>query len=253
MGDVLHTVTRGVGPRLVLVHGFTQTAACWGPIDDDLATDHELVLVDAPGHGGSASIQADLPTAADLLTDVGGRGTYVGYSMGGRLCLHAALSRPDAVERLVLISATAGIDDDGERAARRADDEQLARRIGEVGVAAFVDEWLAQALLADLTPAAAHRDARLMNTAAGLASSLRLAGTGSQQPLWSRLPALAMPVLVVVGERDAKFIDLGHRLSEAIGDNASVVVIPGAHHTAHLEQPDAFVAALRGWCRSSSR
>ena len=50
----LHAERRGTGPRLVMVHGFTQTGRCWGPEAEALATDHELVLVDAPGHGRSA-------------------------------------------------------------------------------------------------------------------------------------------------------------------------------------------------------
>ncbi len=58
----------------------------------------------------------------------GGRATYVGYSMGGRLCLHLAVARPELVERLVLVSATAGIDDRGERAARRASRRASWRR-----------------------------------------------------------------------------------------------------------------------------
>ena len=47
----LHADRRGAGRPLVLVHGFTQTGRCWGPAADELATDHELITVDAPGHG----------------------------------------------------------------------------------------------------------------------------------------------------------------------------------------------------------
>ena len=69
----LHRVERGDGPRVVLVHGFTQTLASWRPVADDLAADHRVVLVDAPGHGASAAVRADLPTAAGLLAEAGGR------------------------------------------------------------------------------------------------------------------------------------------------------------------------------------
>ena len=97
--------------------------------------------------------------------DAGGTGTYVGYSMGGRVSLHAALAHPDAVERLVLIGATAGIDDPDERAARREADDRLADHIEAVGVPAFIDEWLANPLFAGLTEATALRSDRLRNTA----------------------------------------------------------------------------------------
>ena len=120
----------GAGPpRLVLVHGFTQTGRSWATIAADLATDHEVVLVDAPGHGGSGAAPVGLVQGAELLVEAGGPGVYVGYSMGGRLALHAALAAPSSVLALVLVGATAGIEDPAERAARRAADEELAASI----------------------------------------------------------------------------------------------------------------------------
>ena len=60
------------------------------------------------------------------------------------------------------------------------------------------------------------------------------------EPLWDRLAALAMPVLVVAGELDAAYVDAGRRLADAIGANADLVLVPGAGHACHLERPDAF-------------
>ncbi len=117
-----------------------------------------------------------------------------------------------SVERLVLIGATAGIDDDDERADRRRADELLADHIEAIGVEAFIDEWLSTPLFARLTPSNDQRGDRLRNTAAGLASSLRSTGTGTQTPLWDRLGEIEAPVLVLVGEEDAKFRALGERL-----------------------------------------
>lgn len=234
---------------MALVHGFTQTRRCWGPVAADLARDHELVLVDAPGHGLSSAVAVDLATGGAMIAEVAGPATYVGYSMGGRFALHSALARPDVVERLVLIGATAGLESADERAARIADDERRAARIEEIGVDAFLDEWLALPLFAGLDDVAACRAERLDNSAAGLASSLRLAGTGTQAPTWHRLGELEMPVLVVAGALDTKFAGLGERLAESIGPNAELALIDDAGHTAHLEQPERFLAILRGWLR----
>lgn len=244
--QALASETDGAGARLVLVHGFTQTARCWGPVAADLAADHEVVRVDAPGHGRSAALLCDLPGTADLLA-AHGPATYLGYSMGGRMCLETALRHPEAVEALVLISATAGIDDADERAARRASDDALAQRIEADDVDAFLERWLALPLFAGLPPDARCIDERRTNTTGGLASSLRLAGTGTQAPSWDRLHTLAMPVLVIAGADDSKFTALAHRLAEAIGANATLAVLPGAGHTTHLEAPDAVLAALRPW------
>jgi 2-succinyl-6-hydroxy-2,4-cyclohexadiene-1-carboxylate synthase len=233
----------------VLVHGFTQTGRSWTAVADHLAADHEVVAVDAPGHGGSGAVAADLPDGAVLLGATGGRATYVGYSMGGRLCLHVAVSRPDLVERLVLVSATAGMDDPGERRNRRDADVALAETIERDGLDSFLQRWVAQPLFAGLPDP--DLDDRRRNTVAGLATSLRLAGTGTQEPLWTRLPDLAMPVLLVAGADDPKFVAAAERMSGLL-PHPTLEVIAGAGHTAHLEQPAAFLAVLTRWLTATA-
>jgi 2-succinyl-6-hydroxy-2,4-cyclohexadiene-1-carboxylate synthase len=210
------------------------------------ADGYEVVCVDAPGHGESAAVQLDLVAGADALGRTGGPATYVGYSMGGRLALHLAVASPELVERLVLVSATAGIEDALERAARRDADEQRAAEIERDGVAAFLDRWLASPLFATLPAAAADLDARRDNTPAGLASSLRLAGAGAQRSLWPDLAALPMPVLLVAGALDEKFAAIAARMAASIPD-AEVAIVDGAGHAVHLERPDDVLAVLRRW------
>jgi 2-succinyl-6-hydroxy-2,4-cyclohexadiene-1-carboxylate synthase len=243
----LHAERDGAGPTIVLVHGFTQTGGCWGPIGHDLARDHEVVRVDAPGHGRSAAIHAGLRTGGRLIADQGGRATYLGYSMGARLCLHLALADPELVTGLVLVGGTPGIEDAAERAARAAQDRALAARVRAVGVAAFVDEWLAGPMFAGLPAGARCVEQRRENTPEGLASSLEQAGTGVQDPRWDDLPTLRMPVLAIAGAQDERFAAIARRMVAAIGPTATLGLVPGAGHTAHLEQPEAFLAILRPW------
>jgi 2-succinyl-6-hydroxy-2,4-cyclohexadiene-1-carboxylate synthase len=243
----LHAERAGSGPPLVLVHGFTQTSRCWGPEAVDLAADHEVVRVDAPGHGRSADILAGLRTGGRLIADQGGEATYLGYSMGARFCLHLALANPELVRGLVLVGGTAGIEDDDERARRRAQDLATADRLRDLGLEAFLDAWLDQPLFAGLPPERAFRRERLENTVDGLRASLEQAGTGAQDPSWHRLHRLEMPVLVLAGADDAKFAALAERMVAAIGANATLGLVEGAGHAAHLEQPDRFLALLRPW------
>lgn len=238
------------GPPVVLLHGFTQTARCWAPVDEALAADHDVVALDLPGHGASQHHRADLAATAGLVAStvrqtVGRPVTLVGYSMGGRVALHVALAHPDVVARLVLIGATPGIEDDDERAERRRRDEALADRIEAIGVPVFLDEWLAQPLFAGLDSASSHRAERERNTAAGLASSLRLAGTGTQVPLWDRLGEMTVPVLLVSGADDTKFTAIAEAMVPLLGGPVPHVVVPGAGHTTHLERPDAVIPLLR--------
>jgi len=243
-GERLAATRRGRGPRVVLVHGFTQTARSWDTIAGRLVDGgREVVAVDVPGHGDSSAVVADLPTAARLVLHTGGRAGYVGYSLGARICLHVALERPDDVTHLVLVSGSAGVEVVAERAQRRAADEALAGSIERDGVDRFLERWLAQPMFAGLGGDAAGVKDRRRNTAAGLASSLRHAGTGTQEPLWDRLADLAMPVLLVAGERDTKFVALAERMAVLIPD-ADLRVVPAAGHAVHLEQPDTFTAAV---------
>jgi 2-succinyl-6-hydroxy-2,4-cyclohexadiene-1-carboxylate synthase len=233
--------------RLCLVHGFTQTGASWGPVAARLrAAGHEVVTPDAPGHGRASHQRAGLWEGARLLATEVGPAVWIGYSMGGRLALHIALGDPAVVAGLVLVSATAGIDDGEQRETRRAADEALAGEVERVGVDEFVDRWLRGPMWATLPAERAGVEHRRGNTVEGLASSLRLAGTGTQEPLWGRLAGVAAPALVVTGELDAAFGALGDRLAASL-PQATRVVIADAGHAVPWEQPDAFVAAVDGW------
>ena len=168
------------------------------------------------------------------------------HSMGGRIALYTALAFPGLVSRLVLIGASPGLADEAERAARRASDEALADRVEADGVEAFARGWGAQPLFAgqpEPVAAAAHAD-RMRNTAAGLAAALRGLGTGVMPPLWERLGGLAVPISLVVGERDDRFMAIAERMHGALTD-ARIVVVPRAGHAAHLERPDTVAAAIR--------
>lgn len=233
--------------RLCLVHGFTQTGASWAPVAARLrARGHEVVTPDVAGHGAASHLRTDLWGGADLLAEEVGEAVWIGYSMGGRVVLHLALAHSELVSRLVLVSTTAGITDDAERAERRRGDEALAAEVERDGVAAFVERWLRGPLWASLPPDRAGVEHRLRNTAAGLASSLRLAGTGAQQPLWDRLGEIVAPVLVVTGRLDPKFAAIGDELANAL-PSAAVAAIDGAGHAVPWEQPDAFVDAVDAW------
>lgn len=245
--------TAGAGRRVVLVHGFTQTGRSWRRVATLLAPAHEVVTVDLPGHGGSGRVRArDLESTAALLGQTCGQAAYVGYSLGGRCCLTLALARPDLVDHLVLVGATAGIEDPAERAARRAADEARAATLDPkdgspgIGVAEFLASWLAGPLFSHLDHDQADVAARLANDGPGLASSLRTAGTGTQTPSWDRLGELEMPVEVVTGSLDERFGALGERIARAVGANARHHVLPGVGHAAPFEDPEAFAALLSG-------
>lgn len=243
---------RSNSERLILLHGFTQTRHSWNSVIDHPNIDHHICRVDAPGHGLSPTFDESFATLADRLLETAGSGTYVGYSMGARICLQAAIndsgpSSNESVRRLILISGTPGIHDETERRQRRESDAVLARAIERDGVPTFLKSWLAQPMFANLVSDPAELEARLTNSAEGLSGSLRTCGVGQQDSLWDRLGELVVPILVIAGSRDAKFDDIGRRMTKAIGSNATFVSIDDAGHAAHLEKPHEVAAAITSW------
>ena len=245
-----HTVV-GEGPSVTFLHGFTQTGHTWLPVLEVLGTAVSATLIDAPGHAESLDGKQSLVDTATEIAELMPPGILVGYSMGARLALHVALQTPNKVTTLVLISGTAGIDSEVERSTRRDSDALLASRIIEIGVPAFVDEWLALPMFAGLSEQTANIPERLRNTAQGLADSLMYAGTGSQTPLWESLSQLTMPVILIAGERDEKFVSLAKRM-HALIPHSVLHVVPEAGHTVHLEQAEKFASILRPVIASSN-
>lgn len=236
-------------PAVVLLHGFTHTGASWDPVVTALGERYRAIAPDIRGHGSASEL---VPVTLEaVLDDVRAQApaegfTLAGYSMGGRIALHAALAMPGQVRRLVLIGASPGIADPTERAERRRADECLAREIEACEIDAFARRWAANPVLAglpDATLARVHAD-RLRSTPAGLARALRGLGTGALPPLWERLGELAVPVTLIVGERDGKFRGLAEAMAQRIAD-PGLMVVPDAGHAVHLEAPARVAEIIR--------
>lgn len=139
------------------------------------------------------------------------RGTLlVGYSLGGRLALHAALQRPELYRALVLVSAHYGLKEEKERLERRKNDEIWADKIENMGWEQLVSDWNRQPpFLGDPSPnpmneADFSRDV--------LAQAMRRWSLGNQENLKRELEELPLPVLYVAGANDAKFAQLAKAL-----------------------------------------
>jgi 2-succinyl-6-hydroxy-2,4-cyclohexadiene-1-carboxylate synthase len=249
---------QGSGRPLLLLHGFSGSAAAWEPHAGTFAG-RRVIEVDLPGHGRTHLPDPDLATversAADLADVLLGLAAapadVLGYSLGGRIALRLAIAHPEVVARLVLESPSAGIADPAARAARRAADEALARRIEEAGIAAFVDEWERKPVFATQAALPADRvrrirAMRLANDPAGLAASLRAAGQGSMEPLHARLGEVVAPTLVITGSLDT----IGRPRAELVAagiPGARLAIVEDAGHTPHDEQPEAFARLVQAF------
>lgn len=252
-GIKLNVEVRGHGLPVFMLHGFTGDANTWHSLCERLKDRYTTVLVDLIGHGESEAPEDmgrytmercvdDLLALADQLGIPDA--VWMGYSMGGRVCICLGVTAPQRCRALVLEGASGGIEDERERAARVAGDGALARRIEEEGVEWFVDYWESQALFAsqsrlDEEARLTLRKQRLGNRARGLANSLRGMGAGAQPRAYARLQGFQKPALFLAGEEDVKFVEMGRRMS-GLTPNGKFESINNAGHCAHLENPKQF-------------
>jgi 2-succinyl-6-hydroxy-2,4-cyclohexadiene-1-carboxylate synthase len=213
----------------VLVPGFTQTRASWRGVRRVLDESCEVVVLDVPARDTFAA------TAISIGMQ-GKRAVYVGYSMGGRIALRLALDRPELVSGLVLVSSTAGIDDETARRERIETDEARAVSVERDGVDAFLEQWLAQPLFATVPPDAPGLRERHDLSARYIAHCLRVLGAGAMEPMWDRLAELTMPVALVTGKADAKYEKIALSMLERMRTDVVHARLDGGH-SLPLEQP----------------
>src|SRR5260370_31813063 len=181
----LNYFVTGVGTPVTLRHGFSQSGRSWQEFISIMPSGWQWVVPDLRGHG-ETRIEPGAPCTMDACTadlemlwnDLGIQRTHlVGYSMGGRLALHVATRVPERLLSLLTIGAHAGLEEEA-REGRRQGDEALAQRIEQEGLEAVVHYRTALPRFAGLdrrgpSIVARVRAARVGNTLAGLAASLR--------------------------------------------------------------------------------
>jgi 2-succinyl-6-hydroxy-2,4-cyclohexadiene-1-carboxylate synthase len=256
----IHFEAAPAGLPLLMLHGFTGSTQSWQGTPEKLSAseqDIRPIAVDLIGHGQTSApddpdryqIEHAVADLVELLDRLEIEQTaLLGYSMGGRVALHLALTRPERISSLILESASPGIDDPQARDSRRASDVALARMIEDQGLTAFIDHWESiplfesQQSLPDEVRRR-QRALRLAQSATGLANSLRGMGAGAMTPVSARLKTLPMPLLYLAGEFDEKYRATGELLASNV-PHGRYVEIPGAGHTVHLEQPESYEDAV---------
>ena len=244
----LHVAEWGDGEPLLALHGFTGSCETWRPFGDAWPG-MRLLAPDLPGHGRSLAAPATIPATVEaLLALLDARGlsrvALLGYSMGGRIALRLALQAPERISALIVESASPGMADPAARGERVAADRALADRLERDGIAAFVDHWQSLPLWQSQKELpeqaqASLRAQRLANEPAGLARSLRAAGTGVDAPVLEALVDLPCPALFIAGALDARYCDHASAMA-ARAPRGRAARIAQAGHAAHLEQPEAF-------------
>lgn len=234
--------TFGQGPpRIVALHGFTLHGGMWDRVAGLVG--ETVAAPDLPGHGLTTIKPITMRTAVDaVVAFLAGCDSplLLGYSQGGRVALQVALARPELVGRLAVVGTTPGLQG-RERQLREAADDGLASRIERIGLARFIDEWLANPLVApdrvDEETRRADREMRLESTAEGIAAALRGMGQAAVADVSNRISELSMPVAFIAGGNDDKYVGYAQVMARALGLRADIV--PGVGHNVIREAPEA--------------
>lgn len=240
--------------RWVLLHGFAGSPAAWEPIAARLREHGEVLALRITGHAfapaASSSFVDEVERLAAEIQSSGFAGAQLaGYSLGGRLALGLTCRHPELISRLILIGAHPGLPaEDPSRAERVASDEAWAKKLEDQGMVAFEAAWAAQPIFASqlalAEPVQAQQRAlRLGHEAAALAHAMRVLSLG-RMPDWSNDYAqLRVPIDLLVGQADTKFLALAQRM-QALNPRARLTVAPDAGHNLLLEAPERVLERL---------
>ncbi|KAB7706012.1 2-succinyl-6-hydroxy-2,4-cyclohexadiene-1-carboxylate synthase [Bacillus aerolatus] len=253
-----HVEVTGSGEPMLLLHGFTGSSSTWSETVAFLKEDYQCIAVDLIGHGKSScpsdkerySIELAARDIKELMSKLGHSCFHIlGYSMGGRLALTLAVLFPEAVQSLILESASPGLKTKQERLQRQEADTLLAAKIEQEGINAFVEYWEKIPLFhtqkkLPLEKREALRKQRLQNSAVGLSRSLRGMGTGFQPSWWQKLSELTMPVLLITGTEDVKFTNIACEMSGLLQSSVWKKV-NGAGHAIHVEDCAKFGTIIK--------
>ena len=229
---------------MLFIPGFMQRGDAWRPVAELLPERYPSRLLDHAEHSFEGRLGEILESGADVL---------VGYSLGGRLALRAALRSPESFSALVLVGSTAGIEEGPMRAQRAEADEKLASWMEAMPIEDIVSLWERQPLFADQSDSLveSQRPGRLSHDPRSLALLLRTAGQGVLEPVWHELPALGLPLLAIAGARDDGYGAAAKRIAQ-LAPNARAATVEDAGHAAHLQRPEEVARLIADFLRGLS-
>ena len=215
---------------MLFIPGFMQRGDAWRPVAELLPERYPSRLLDHAEHSFEGRMAEIAGARADFL---------VGYSLGGRLALRAALRSPEAYRGVVLVGATAGIEEGPMRVQRAEADEKLASWMEAMPIEDIVALWERQPLFADQAEALVEeqRPGRLSQDQRSLALLLRTAGQGVLDPVWDELHSFDLPLLAIAGARDDGYSAAAKRIA-SVAPNARAAIVAEAGHAPQLQQPD---------------
>ena len=232
--------------KIFCIHGNFQTVNVWQPLEERMKagfSDFEMITEDlcAKQFQSFDNWTEDFCGRVDAQAN-GEKSILLGYSLGGRLALHACLLIPDLWEGVILVGADPGLESEEEKKLQLDKDRSWAERLKREPLEKLADEWDAQSVFCGIRNQAPRNLGEMDPDR--LIQQFEFFSKGIQQNLAPKLAELKRPpVLFVSGEKDHKYQGIGEKLAKS----TSIVkaqVIADAGHRVPWENPESFVQVL---------
>lgn len=242
-------------PAILFLHGFMGSWRDFQEVANLLKDDFCCLLIDLPGHG-KTEVNCDRnyqmsEVAIAIITLLKKleikHCSLVGYSMGGRIALYLAVYFPQYFFKVVLESASPGLEHQADRENRIEQDLKIVHKLKSEDLSIFLQRWYSNPLFGSFIKHPNYQKAlarRLNNDPHKLAKSLIYIGLGVQPPLWNHLEFIQLPILLIVGELDLKFITINQRI-RVLSPQFLIEIVKNTDHNVHFEQSLKFAQLLR--------
>lgn len=246
----------GDKPALVLLHGFSDDGLCWSPIAEALSASHDVIMLDARGHGrsdGPPSGYTHDQHAADVAGLIASLGLHkpsvMGHSMGAATTLALASLYPDLPGAIVLedpppfwmpLNVLAG------QTERRKGMGNWVIELKRKTHAEMLDENRAQNPNWSEAERGPWADAKLR-------MSFNVLGSFSEAPLAMRslVPHITCPTLLITADPSRGSITSAEQATElqSLVPHLQIAHITNAGHNIRRDQPAAFLQVVRGFLK----
>jgi 2-succinyl-6-hydroxy-2,4-cyclohexadiene-1-carboxylate synthase len=232
--------------KIFCIHGNFQTAKVWHPLEERMKarfSDLEMITEDLCAKQFQSFDDWTEDFCGRVEAQANGEKSFLlGYSLGGRLALHACLSRPDLWDAAIVVGADPGLGSEEEKKLQLHRDRNWAERLKREPLEKLVDEWDAQSVFCGFENQAPRNLSEMDPDR--LCQQFEVFSKGNQQNLVPKLAELKRPpVLFVSGEKDKKYQVIGERLAKS-SSVINVQVIVDAGHRVPWENPESFVQVL---------
>ena len=251
-----HRFESAEGPAIVCLHGFLGRSEDWSAFAHEWLLqnpDWRIFALELPGHDGgrACDLEEFIKRLIALLdSEKISSCLLAGYSLGGRLALHATLRFPERFPFYLGVSTSAGLED---RTARREADRSLAARIracDAAGFREFLREWWNLPVFDSPHKSSEAFErflaSRLDHDPVLLAECLEFWSPGLLEPLWDQLPNYSGRAFLSAGACDLKYVELSQRMASGFR-NAQVTILPNCGHRLLEENPRVLARELGNW------